>query len=750
MSVNKDVFLSVAPKLIENGFIITPIYHNDPNLDFKEAKVFPKGWNQFDRTELVRTVDDIEKIDWGRFLCYLTLPSPGTVILDVDAKTPEQKELAKSYLADLRLLKRPDTLIISTPSGGAHLYYKVNERINASKFGGCVDIQQAVPDGLSAQGCYGPGCLRAEGMEYRIAKDSEISLLPDNIVNWMGVKVETTELEHKGKIEHYPKYIPKGDRDNVLSGIAASMVKHGYSRDDCIEHLIFLRDNRLEGPEDFSDEILIEKVERVLQKKQFMPDDKVDLDALLDRLVFIRDSASIFDKIDKTEYPENKAKLVYAPYEYEVTVKEEVKRKPAFPAWIKFKARDEANQVSYLPGEGEFYVEKTSGRLHYNSYSSPIHRPVEGDFSLYIDAFKDLCAHLYPSKPDFFLQYAAYLCQDERHVLDFMVILISEVKGIGKNLYSEILTNLLGFHNVASARVSDLGGSFNSHLVDSRLVIINEMETSFHKKDVDAVKTMITEATITRKQKFLIERTQRVSFSFLGFSNRLDTHVIEQGDRRFTVLKSESGKIDRELMLRVSEIASNKAGNRQTNHDAVDALWAYLQTVAVDDTIFSNTAEAMHTEEKEEIRIGGMYGLTQEMAEMVNNREGPFAGDIYTIPMVQLYYNLINNETIKRVDIKKALKEAGALGPLRQKNGRGGRQVVVNTIDLNAMMITPEKNKIICYVCRHPEKYLPGCNVKKVNEQLITSYEAIRACNPTVNRTNVVEFNKGLDIPEEA
>ena len=754
MAVIKDVFLSIAPKLLDNGFIIAPIYHSNPNLDFKDLKIFKKGWNRFDRPDLVRTSADIEKINWDQFLCYLTLPSPGAVVLDVDTKTTEQRKLATNFMSALKEHGAPNTLMTLTPSGGVPLYYKVDGRFSSSKAGGCVDIQQAVPSGESAQGCYGPGCVRAEGLVYKVRDgDANVATLPLDIKEWienpMSVDVTPTDLDYKGAINISPTRIEMGDRDNVLSGIAASMVRKGIDAESILDWLKFLRDTRTDNGSDFSDEVLKEKIQRVMSKKEFLPDDKEAVDILMDRLVMLRGSATIFDRVTRFEYQEQKAKVIYAKYKTLVESADGKRMiyKPAFEAWKSSELRDEADMCSYLPGEQEFFTDPTSGITFCNTYRGPTHAIPQGNFDDFIEAFISLCAHLWPEEPEYFLQYAAYLCQNERAKLEYMVVLISEVKGIGKNLYSEILSNLLGTTNVATTTVKDLTGNFNSNIVDSRLVIIDEMETRFHKKDYGEVKSMITSTVLSRKEKHLTDRTQAVRFTLLGFSNRLDQLTIENGDRRFWPINCKSGRLDKELELKVSPLASGKLTNMEKNHDAIDALWWYLKNeVKVTSEYLTPSARPPQTETKNEVQVNSMYGVAAVFAEMRNHNEGAFSGDIVTIPMVILSYYQKYGERLSMKEARTALKDNGLIMALIRQNGANGRQIYPPKIDLDpqVMSVTNQSSKEIGYACRNFTRYKKFVDYETVKAELQKGYQALHEAGS--NRFNSADI---LPFPNE-
>ncbi len=732
MAVDKDVFLAIAPKLLANGFYITPIYHDNPNQDFKAAKIFPKGWNKFDRPELIKTEDQLELVDWDRFLCYLTLPTPGSVVLDVDTKTEEQRQTANEFIQSLRKHGAPNTFVVGTPSGGVHLYYKTPARIGVAKFAGCVDVQQPVASGASAQGCYGPGCVRAEGLSYVVQRDMDISALPDSVIEWMDFTAEQNAdqvTDFKGAIDIAPAFIPKGDRDNVLSGIAASMVRKGFTKESVVEWLKFLRDTRMEGAGDFSDDLLEEKVERVLSKKEFLPEDRNAVDLLMDRLVLIRRSATVYDRVTRYEYPEQKAKVIYAKYKFLVESADGKKQiyRPAFEAWKGSELRDEADVVCYLPGEEEFFSDPVTGMTFCNNYIAPRHLVPERDCTEYVRAFEALCAHLWPEDPTYFLQYAAYLCQEESAKLEYMVVLISETKGVGKNLYSEILTNLLGSSNVATTTVTDLTSSFNSNIVDSRLVIIDEMETRFHKKDFGEVKSMITSTTLTRKEKHMSDRSQRVRFTLIGFSNRLDQLVIEDGDRRFWPIECKSGKLPKEIEEPVSPMASGKTCGMKVDYEAIAALWYHLQTVEVTNVYLRPSARPPESGTKDDVQVASMTGIAQVFAELRAQKEGAFAGDILTVPMVMLDYYQRYGERLTVPQVRSALRDNGLVRALMQQNGRSGRQVYPPKIDLDYQMmcITKDQGKEVGYACRDFDKYRGYVDPVVVKQELMKGYSKL-------------------------
>lgn len=153
-------------------------------------------------------------------------------------------------------------------------------------------------------------------------------------------------------------------------------------------------------------------------------------------------------------------------------------------------------------------------------------------------------------------KWLAYVFQhpDETHT----AIVLCGSQGTGKNTFVDTLGTLLGGHYAPLSNIHELTSNFNYHLKHAVLIHANEALWGGNKKDIGAVKAMITE------EKCMIEgkckdRVMVRNFRHLIISSNEDWPVhIDPDDRRFCVLQvSDQHKEDHAYFEQIQQELDN-------------------------------------------------------------------------------------------------------------------------------------------------------------------------------------------------
>jgi P4 family phage/plasmid primase-like protien len=147
---------------------------------------FEAGWNTGD---IDFTLDNVLP---NTNYIILTGQVNNIIVIDYDLQKPGLYTLEHKQ----QLIDAHDTLIVSTPSGGLHIYYQYDFRFDEWKsltglLGGNVDIRS------NKAGIVGPGSKTEKG-EYHIIKEKPIIYMPDNLYDELEGDF-AVKISHKSK-----------------------------------------------------------------------------------------------------------------------------------------------------------------------------------------------------------------------------------------------------------------------------------------------------------------------------------------------------------------------------------------------------------------------------------------------------------------------------------------------------------------------------------------------------------------------
>ena len=222
-------------------------------------------------------------------------------------------------------------------------------------------------------------------------------------------------------------------------------------------------------------------------------------------------------------------------YENKPVICSDGKTRTAAEIWLKSPKRREFKGINFVPQN----VADASG--FYNLWKGFSSTPKKGDCSKYWTHVKDNICSGDPDAYKFIRKWCSYVFQHPNEVHTALVLCGSQ--GVGKNSFVEPLGVLLGAHYVLLSNIHELVSNFNYHLKNAVLIHANEALWGGNRKEIGALKAMITEKTCLIEGKGK-DRIMVKNFKHIILSSNEEWPVhLDPDDRRFFVLRvSENHK----------------------------------------------------------------------------------------------------------------------------------------------------------------------------------------------------------------
>lgn len=198
-----------------------------------------------------------------------------------------------------------------------------------------------------------------------------------------------------------------------------------------------------------------------------------------------------------------------------------------------------ADMIMYNPTAESVF---TWGKTRYaNRYTPSELKPREGKVTKMLRHFRKLIPN--SKERNALLDYIAFIVQNPGTKVLWMPI-IKGGKGIGKSIIAnEILVPILGHKNVKTPMASEIGGQFNSWMLDTQLIIFHELKLGNTRREklqlTDSLKEVITEPMLSATYKG-IDSYQVFNFAnVIGFTNYDDCIMYSEDERRFLMIRSD-------------------------------------------------------------------------------------------------------------------------------------------------------------------------------------------------------------------
>ena len=171
---------------------------------------------------------------------------------------------------------------------------------------------------------------------------------------------------------------------------------------------------------------------------------------------------------------------------------------------------------------------------NYNIFKGFAILPEKGDCSLY---WKHVLEVVCSDNQEHYLYLRKWMaCVIQKPSLLSTAIVLRGLQGTGKNLFAQFFGDLFGIHFLTLTSLDQIVGRFNSHLQNAYLLFANEAIWGGNKKEVGALKALITDPTIFIEAKGKDGYPIKNNRHLIICTNESWAAPIDLDDRRFFCL----------------------------------------------------------------------------------------------------------------------------------------------------------------------------------------------------------------------
>lgn len=419
-----------------------------------------------------------------------------------------------------------------------------------------------------------------------------------------------------------------------------------------------------------------------------------------DTFCYIRNPGLIIDQEELTKTsPEAFKGHLAAHVQYaERTLKEDgtFSNKPVSAAdrWIKWPYRNEAERLTYAPGQGRFVEEK--GKRLYNIWPGWGVEPVRGAVKPFLALVDHLFQEADEGAKDWFLKWCAYPLQNPGVKMFSCAVFHGITHGTGKSLIGYTLGKIYG-QNFSEISKVDLNNSFNEWAEAKQFAMGDDVTGSNKRDDADFLKKLITQLELRVNRKYLPSYTVPDCINYFFTANHPDSFFLEDSDRRFFIHEVLAEPREPLFYAHYAQWLNRKKG----------ASFVFQYLLDLDLKGFNPAAPAFSTAAKERMiatvqsDLGEWCRILRDTPEaiLIAGRQ-PLERDIYTSAELLKFYDPEQRTGTTRNGVAREMRKAG----FRMLNA--GRPV----------RIDDSVNKY--FVVRNHAKWLPFKNIERAKEHI--------------------------------
>lgn len=322
-------------------------------------------------------------------------------------------------------------------------------------------------------------------------------------------------------------------------------------------------------------------------------------------------------------------------------------------AFNRSKLAPQVNGTTFVPGGDKLLNEGTYPVLNkWNGFGLV---PTEGNYLTIIEYL----IYLFPEGEvlDHILNVLACLVQRPDQKVR-QCILITGGQGVGKSTLRVILTKMLGRENVGIVNTGDWQESFNAHLTDLHVAVIEEFMSGDRLQSYNAFKPYVSDDTIKVNQKHWPVYDGRTPYFWMAFSNHEKPIIIEPDDRRFFVYRTPAIK--------------RLPPYYDALYEAIESETAAFMYALMhrDISEFNPDAPPPMTADKQALIKGSFTPTKAKLAELIEAAQGKFQSDVLSLHDIRVELAIHSNITPRALEDRNltvTLKELGGspLGPVR-------------------------------------------------------------------------------------
>ena len=218
---------------------------------------------------------------------------------------------------------------------------------------------------------------------------------------------------------------------------------------------------------------------------------------------------------------------------------------------------------------------------------------VEDDLQFLLNHIKILCGNN-QEVYDFVIKYIAHLFYKPEEKIGKMILFCSK-EGTGKSMFYSLLKSMIGtrFYSIGDVK-KNLLGNFNSALLNSYVINLEEVDYFSSKDGADILKNLITETDLEVNQKGKDAKIIKSVHRFIGNTNHVVMPLkISANDRRYCIIRSsDEKKGDSDYFTKLYKIINSK--------DLQASFYKYLSNIDISDFISCKIPNTEYLEELKE------------------------------------------------------------------------------------------------------------------------------------------------------
>ena len=211
------------------------------------------------------------------------------------------------------------------------------------------------------------------------------------------------------------------------------------------------------------------------------------------------------------------------------------------------------------------------------------------------------------------IKYIAHLFYKPEEKIGKMILFCSK-EGTGKSMFYSLLKSMIGtrFYSIGDVK-KNLLGNFNSALLNSYVINLEEVDYFSSKDGADILKNLITETDLEVNQKGKDAKIIKSVHRFIGNTNHVVMPLkISSNDRRYCIIRSsDEKKGDNDYFTKLYKIINSK--------DLQASFYKYLSNIDVSDFISCKIPNTEYLEELKETFESPLLDFIKDL--LVNTNE---------------------------------------------------------------------------------------------------------------------------------
>lgn len=509
-----------------------------------DADQISKWWQQFPRAMIGLPTGAINNI----------------MVIDVDTLQGHNADGFKS-LEQLQnnIGQLPETLIVSTPTGGRHIYFEhPGEKLknSAGKLGEGLDTR--------ADGGYviAAPSITSKNTSYKIEVKHEIAPMPAALLNLLKEnKNNVLDLKQPGKktTKRKPgRPVAKGGRNHALTREAGHLVNQYKEYDEFASALMQIN-NGYHPPLDESEFKKLalnawQNFERVPEGQTYINGfDYAGIDAALteayrdDNLFFTIQGGKAYYVTKNIDDKTKQEKLAYLARADFLQLYSNVRFQTGFSASTTPQYKSLATLIETDPNRKQ-YLGGITYEPHppnepdptpadvYNQYRGYAVEPNRGDASLIYKHILEVLADNGPTINEYILNWIADSFQNPAKTAGVILIFIGD-EGGGKGTICRLILDIVGAGGMTIIGADELTSQWNNHFVNVTHLFVDEAICPDDKQAISKLKSMATEPTFLSKARYMNAETVNNYLHIMMATNSAFVVNADTKSRRFCVLK---------------------------------------------------------------------------------------------------------------------------------------------------------------------------------------------------------------------